>query len=435
MSARMLVILCLLLGLAASASAAAPAPILECRLKGIMTAYTADFLERVVASAPAAGAQAVLVTLDTPGGLLDASKEMVQTVLNSKVPVIVYVSPSGASASSAGTFLTIAAHVAAMAPGTNIGAAHPVTVIPTGDDDKGGMKTMMEKVTNDTVSYVKSIATLRGRDAVWVEKAVRESVSITANEAVEKKVVDLLAEDRAALLRALDGRTLSLSGGKQVRLATAGAPIQAVDMTAKEKLFSVVADPNIAYLLLLLGIVGIVFEVTHPGTALPGVVGVVSMGLAMIAFKVLPLSYTGLLMLLFGIAFLVVEAFATTHGVLGAGGVACLAIGSYLLFDAPASLRVSLDYITAVVGTVAFLFLFLLTRVVADLRRPVVSGREGMVGSLGFAKGDFAEEGLVAIEGEVWKAINGNLHAKVANGDRVRVLKLQDGRLVVERVE
>jgi membrane-bound serine protease (ClpP class) len=433
MSARWLAILLLLLVLAESAPAAGPAPILECRLKGVMTAYTADFLQRVVASAPSAGAQAVLVTLDTPGGLLDASKEMVQTVLNSSVPVIVYVSPSGASASSAGTFLTIAAHVAAMAPGTNIGAAHPVTVIPMGEEK--GMKTMMEKVTNDTVSYVKSIATLRGRDAAWVEKAVRESVSITANEALEKKIVDLLAEDKAVLLKALDGRVLSVTGGKQVKLATVGAPVQVVDMTAKEKLFSVVADPNIAYLLLLLGIVGIVFEVTHPGTTLPGVVGVVSMGLAMIAFKVLPLSYTGLLMLLFGIAFLVLEAMATTHGVLGVGGVACLAIGSYLLFDAPASMRVSLDYITAVVGTVAFLFLFLLTRIVADLRRPVVSGREGMVGGLGLASGDFAEEGLVAIEGEVWKAVNGKPRVKVAHGDRVRVLEIQNGRLVVERVE
>ncbi|MBI3890283.1 MAG: nodulation protein NfeD [Candidatus Wallbacteria bacterium] len=406
-------------------------PIYECRMTGILTAYSSDFLTRAIADAAKGNAQMLLVTLDTPGGLLEPSKLMVQSILNAPMPVVVYVSPAGASASSAGTFLTIAAHVAAMAPGTNIGAAHPVSVVPTGENDN--VKHMMEKVTNDTVSYVKSIASYRNRDAVPIEKTVRESVSYTAKEALDKKIVDLLAEDRSALLAAVDGRTVTLAGGRQVILKTKNAAVVALERTARERLFNVVADPDIAYLLLILGIIGIVFEITHPGTALPGVAGVVSMGCALIAFKALPLSYTGLLMVLFGIAFLVVEALSPTHGVLGTGGLACLAIGSYLLFDAPAGMR-SWEYIVSVVGTAAFVFLFLMSRVVADLRRPVVSGREGMIGQQGVAREDFQGEGTIAVEGEIWKALNESQH-KIVAGDRVRILSIEDGRLRVTRID
>ncbi len=411
---------------------APPAPIFECRLQGMLTAYSSDFLTRAIADARAGGAQALVVTLDTPGGLLEPTKKMVQSILNAPMPVVVYVSPAGSSASSAGTFVTIAAHVAAMAPGTNIGAAHPVTVLPTGENDH--VKTMMEKVTNDTVAYVKSIAGYRGRDMAALERTVRESVSFTAREALEKKIVDLVAENRTELLRALDGRSFELAGGGKTTLRTGGAAVVGLQMTARERLFNVVADPNIAYLLLILGLIGIVFEITHPGTGLPGVAGVLCMGCAVIAFKALPLSLTGLLMVLFGIAFLVVEALSSTHGVLGLGGLASLAIGSYLLFDAPASMRVGWEYIGSVVGTAAFVFLFLMSRVVADLRRPVVSGREGMIGQLAQAREDFMEEGSVAVEGEVWRALNKSPH-KIVQGDRVRILALEDGRLHVERVE
>ncbi len=406
-------------------------PVFECRLEGVLTVYSSDFLKRAVDEAAAGNGQILLVGLDTPGGLLMATKTMVQTILNAPLPVVVYVSPAGASATSAGTFITVAGHVAAMSPGTNIGAAHPVTIMPT-NGESDGAKTMMEKVTNDTVAYVKSIGRLRNRDLEFLENSVRESTSIPSREALERGVIDLIADNVPQLLQKLDGREVTLVDGKVVKLSTSGAAVMPIDMTARERFFSAVSDPNIAYLLLMLGIAGLFFEAQMPGVGLPGVTGALCLSGALVAFKALPLSYTGLLLLLLGLAFLILEAHTPTHGVLGIGGLVALAMGSYLLFDTPPSIRVNVEYIAAVVGTMGFLFLFLLSRVMTDLKKPIVSGREALMASVAVAREDFDQEGLVVAEGEVWKAVNLS-GQPVAKGDQLKIRNIVSGCLEVDR--
>lgn len=424
-------------GVRAEEDLAEPArgPVLRARIDGIIHAYTADFIERLVKQAEAQDARLVLIGMDTPGGLLNATKDIVKTILNSKVPVAVYVSPAGASASSAGTFITMVGHVAAMAPGTNIGAAHPVSVMGGGETTSPASEIMMEKVMNDTVAYIRGIAGERGRNVEWAVDAVRKSVSITAREAVEKKVVDVVASSDEDLLDQIDGRIISRLGLKPIALETRGASVVDVEMTFREKVLSQVANPNIAYMLMMLGILGIIFEVTHPGIGLPGVVGVLAMAGAFVGLKTLPLSYTGLLLILFGIAFLVLEAKMGGTGVLAMGGAACLGAGSYLLVDTEVpEMRVSWEYIVVIVSTITGIFVFLVAKVLHDMAKPIVTGKEGMVGAIAEAREEFVGEGQVFVEGEIWNALNRS-GSKVSKGDKLTVLKVQGGRVEVERIE
>jgi membrane-bound serine protease (ClpP class) len=333
------------------------------------------------------------------------------------VPVAAWVGPSGARAASAGTFILYASHVAAMAPATNLGAASPVAIggapdagkpDPSGKDAKKGAApqpgdTMMRKVTNDAAAYIRSLAQLRGRNADWAERAVREGVSLPAAEARKLKVIDLLADSVPALLKAVDGRTVEAAGEKR-KLATAGAEVKPIEPDWRTRVLSVITNPSVAYLMILVGIYALIFEFTNPGMILPGVVGAICILIAMYAFQLLPVNYAGLALLLFGIAFMVAEVWVTTHGVLAAGGLVAFAIGSVMLIDSDVP-QFEIPYtliggVTAASAAFVFLVIGMLLR---SRRRPVVSGREELIGAPGEALEDIAGEGWARVHGERWR--------------------------------
>ena len=297
-------------------------------LEGVISPVTLRLIGLAIDRAQAERAQALVVQLDTPGGLERSMRSIVQRMMNAEVPVIVFVGPTGARAASAGVFITMAAHVAAMAPATNIGAASPVAIGGNAD------KTMMKKIENDAAAFIRTVALERGRNADWAEKAVRQAVSITEREAVKLKVVDLVADSVPDLLEKLDGRTVKLAKGTTT-LATKGAPVRPIEIGFRDRFLNVITDPNVAYVLMMLGMLGLFFELSNPGVILPGVIGGISLILAFFAFQSLPINYAGLLLILFGIVLLVAEIKVVSHGVLAIGGVVSMALGSLMLFDAP----------------------------------------------------------------------------------------------------
>lgn len=378
-----------------------------------------DYLDGAIARAAQAGAPALLVILDTPGGLLESTKAIVKSFLAAPLPIIVYVAPGGASATSAGVFLTIAAHVAAMAPGTSIGAAHPVG--GQGEDIPGHLG---KKVENFTAAFGTSIAERRGRNVAWAEKAVRESVTATENDAVKLAVVDFVAADVAEVLSQTCGREVEIAGNK-VKLDLTGAidehgraRVVDVDMTLRQNVVAVVADPNIAYLLMMAAMLGMYMEFSHPGAVLPGVVGAICLLLALLAGQVLPINLTGLLLLILGMACLVGEAMVPSFGVLGLGGIASLALGSLFLYTNESALQVDRHLITTVVVIFGAFMFFVVTVLVRDRRRRVVGGAEGLVGELGVAVTAVHRDGYVRVHGERWSAVS---PAPIASGSRVRV--------------
>ncbi|MBI1993931.1 MAG: ATP-dependent Clp protease proteolytic subunit, partial [Deltaproteobacteria bacterium] len=313
-----------------------------------------DFIRESIARARSKGARALIIQLDTPGGLLTSTRSIVKDILGAPVPVIVYVAPSGAGAGSAGVFITLAAHIAAMAPGTNIGAAHPVA--GGGQEVKG---VMGEKIENFTASFSEAIAEKRGRNTEWAIQAVRRSVSITEKEALKKNVIDIVAKDVDDLLRQAEGKKVDLDGRDQV-LSFADARVERFEMGLKQKILNTLSDPNIAYLLLMAGILGLYMEFSHPGVIFPGVAGGICLLLALTSFQILPINYAGLLLMLLGIALLIGEAFLPSFGVLGIGGAISLGLGSLLLFDTESSdLVVDRSIIFTAVGTLSALMLLL----------------------------------------------------------------------------
>jgi len=397
-------------------------------IDGGINPATADYLHEGVEFARASNAEAVLVQMDTPGGLLDSTKSIVKEILGSPVPVIIYVAPSGAGAISAGVFVTMAGHVAAMAPGTNIGAAHPVS--GQGEDIGGDMR---EKVENFAASLSRTIAQQRGRNVEWAEKAVRESVSITESEAVELNVVDLVARDVGELLREIDGREVDIEGRSHV-LATAGAVIEQHEMSLRQKFLNIVANPNLAYLLMMAGILGLYVEFSHPGLLFPGVTGAICLLLALSALQVLPINYAGLALIGLGIILLVGEVFLPSFGVLGIGGIVSFIIGSVLLFDTPDS-TISVDpaIIAAAAISLGGFTLIVMFLVVRTQRRRSVVGMEGMVGQVGQVRRRLADRGLVKvfIHGEYWDAATDD---PVEVGDSVEVVRFEGSRMRVRRV-
>lgn len=384
------------------------------------------YLERGLSAADSGGAEVTIIELNTPGGLLTSLRQMTTAITGAARPVVVFVTPSGAQAASAGFFLLIAADVAAMSPGTNAGAAHPV-----GGEGEDLGKTISEKVTNDAAALIRSLASQRGRSSEWAEKAVRDSLSYTEKEALEKKLIDLVAKDRGDLLKALDGRTVKRFDGREEKL-TLGAPeVVVLGPNAGDKLLSAIAHPNIAYLLLLLGIVGIYFELAHPGAILPGVLGGVSILLALFALSVLPVNYVGVLLILLSIGFFVAEVKVTSYGLLGAAGLISFILGSLMLIDSPIpALRVSLSVVLPAAVFVAAVVIFLLTRVLRVHRTRPLTGAEGLVGELADvvdAVGPGA--GKVFVHGEYWDAIAA---VPLPVGARVRVAAVEGKRLRVE---
>ncbi|PYN27393.1 MAG: serine protease [Candidatus Rokuibacteriota bacterium] len=414
--AQGVLVLVALVLLAAAPASAAPAPVATVVIDGVISPVTLRLIESALTRAKAGGAQALVIQLDTPGGLERSMRAICQRLLNAEIPVVVWVGPTGARAASAGVFITMAAHVAAMAPATNIGAAHPVSV--GGSMDKESMR----KVENDAAAFIRTIAIERGRNAEWGEKAVRQSVSVTEREAVRLKVVDFIADSIPDLLTKLDGRTVKTSQGP-VTLATREAVAKPIEIGFRDRVLAVITDPNVAYVLMMLGTLGLIFELSTPGAVLPGVIGGISLILAFFAFQSLPINFAGLLLILFAIVLFIAEVKVTSHGVLAVGGIVSMALGSLMLYDAPeVGFRVSWRVIVPTVALTAAFFLFALTLGVRALRRRPLLGVSGLVGQTGVARGALEPEGQVSVHGEIWRAV---ADRPLADGTPVTVVDVQ----------
>jgi membrane-bound serine protease (ClpP class) len=421
-----------LAGLAVSTLLLAPAspvragsPVVVATYEGVINPVTAEYLHDALAFAEASGAQAVVVQLDTPGGLDTSMRMIIKDFTGSQIPVVVYVAPSGARAASAGVFLTLAAHVAAMSPGTNIGAAHPV-VMGGGEPDK----TMKEKMENDSAAYIKSIAEQRGRNVAWAEDAVRKSVSVTEKEALSLKIIDLVAEDLPTLLERLDGRKVTMGAGSVV-LHTKGADLREFPMGWRLEMLKALSDPNIAYMLMTIGMIGLLAELYNPGAILPGIVGAISLILAFYSFQSLPVNYAGVLLILFGVVLFVLEISVTSYGLLALGGIASMILGSLMLIKADAPfLQISWAVILPVVALAAGFTLLVVGMGVRAMRRPALTGREGMVGLVGVAKTAVAPHGKILVRGELWEAVS---EQPLQPGDQAEVTSLEGLTLHVRR--
>jgi membrane-bound serine protease (ClpP class) len=402
-------------------------------IDGSINPAVADYVHEAIARAHADRAPALVIQLDTPGGLLPSARAIVKDILGAPVPVIVYVAPSGAGAGSAGVFITLAGHVAAMAPGTNIGAAHPVG--GQGEDIKG---TLGKKIANFTASFSEAIARERGRNVEWAAKAVRESVSITAEEAAKTHVVDFVAKDLDEVVTRAEGREIEVAGekrrlqlGARVRGPGGALRVRTYDMRLAQRILDVIADPNIAYLLMMAGLLGLYIEFTHPGVAFPGVAGAICLLLALTALHVLPLNTSGLALLALGVALLVAEAFLPTFGLVGVGGLVAFVIGSLFLFDtAGTGVAVDRSLVFGVGGTVGIVILVIGTLVLRTQRRRPRLGSEGLLGERGVAQARLAPTGTILVHGEYWTADSDDV---VERGDPVEVVAVEGLRLRVRR--
>ena len=422
---RLVLALAVLLTLTTAPAWAVP-PVSLVEIDGVISPVALRIIGNALDRAQADGAQALIIQLDTPGGLERSMRSIVQKLLNADLPVVVYVAPTGARAASAGVFITMAAHIAAMAPATNIGAAHPVAV-GGGQIDKETSK----KIENDAAAFARTIATERGRNVDWAEKAVRASVSATEREAVKLKVVDLIAENLTDLLGKIDGRTVK-TRKETVTLHTKDAQIKKVDVAWRDRFLALITDPNIAYILLMLGMLGLFFELSNPGVILPGIIGGISLILAFFAFQSLPINYAGLLLILFGIVLLLAEIKVVSHGVLTIGGAISMILGSLMLFDAPeVGLRISWWVILPTVATTTGVFALAVGAGVRALYRKPTTGGVGMLGQTGVARSALAPGGDVFIQGELWRAVADG--EPVAEGERVIITGVEGLTLTVRK--
>ncbi|MGE5844768.1 MAG: NfeD family protein [Syntrophaceae bacterium] len=390
----------------------------------VITPPIGEYILKSIKQAAESGSEAIVIQLDTPGGLDLSMRDIIKECLNASVPVIVYVSPSGARAASAGVLITISAHVAAMAPGTNIGAAHPVAM-GMGKADE----TMMEKVENDAVAYGRGIAEQKGRNADWIEEAIRKSVSVTAEEALKLKVIDLMATDMGDLLAKIDGREVKLVSGSRV-LKTKGAELNRKEMGFREKVLITISNPNIAFILFLLGLAGLYFEFSSPGVVLPGIIGGISLILAFFAFQTLPVNYAGILLIIFAVILFIAEIKVISHGILTMGGVVSLVLGSIMLFESPdPALRVSWSVLVPTVVIVSLFFIAVISIAIRAQMRKVHTGGEGMIGAIGESLSDIHEQGKVLIRGEYWNAFS---KAPIGKGKRVQVVGVKELKIEVE---
>jgi membrane-bound serine protease (ClpP class) len=417
--------LCLLAG------AAAASEVWVVELDGAITPATAAYFTRALDDAHDADADALVVRLDTPGGLDQAMRDMIKAILASRVPVVVYVAPNGSRAASAGTYLLYASHVAAMAPATNVGSSTPVSIgapapspaEPDGGEDAEprGSSAMERKVVNDAVAYIRGLAALRGRNADWAEATVREAANLPAAEALERNVIDLVAADLDELLQALDGRTIAVEGGT-VTLALAGATVTTVEPGWRDELLAVLTNPNVAYLLLMLGLYGLILEFYSPGIG-AGIAGVICLLLGAYALQMLPVNYAGLALLVVGIGLMVAEVVTPTVGVLGIGGLISFVAGSVILFDSDLpGYRVSIPIVAATAVASALVFSIGIGSAMRARRLRVSTGREAMIGASAVALEDFAERGNVRAFSENWQARSA---LPVRKGDRLRVTGIE----------
>ena len=369
------------------------------KLQEPITPLTSAKVKEALSRAGDLSAEALIIELDTPGGLVTTTRKIVKMILNAEVPVVVYVYPPGAQAASAGTFITLAAHIAAMAPGTNIGAAHPVTMGQKMDEE------MSKKVENDLAAFARSLASLRGRNADWAERAVRESVSATAEEALKLKVVDLLARDLSELLKKIDGKKVKLAR-REVVLHTRGAQVIPMKEDLRSRILRLITNPNIAYILLMIGLAGLYFELSHPGAILPGVVGAICLVLAFYAMHLIPVNYAGLLLILLSGVLFFLEIKITSYGLLALAGFISLVLGSLMLFGKnPAGLRLAYQVLVPVLASVALFLSGVTYLAVKAVRRRPTTGPEGLVGEKGRAITPVGPRGgQVFVHGEIWQA-------------------------------
>jgi membrane-bound serine protease (ClpP class) len=387
-------------------------------IDGVINPVAREFIIQSIDQAEQAGAELLVIELDTPGGLMDSMHDIVKRILASEVPVAIYIAPSGSRAGSAGVFITMAAHIAAMAPGTNIGSAHPVNLGSSGDSSQ----VMMEKIINDAVASIKTVAAKRGRNVEWAEKAVRESVNITETEALQQKVIDYVVPSVDSLLAVVDGKEIDVLSGKKV-LHTRGARLEKFGMSWRQEVLDILSDPNIAYILMLIGIYGIFFELYNPGSVLPGVIGGICLILALYSFQTLPVNYAGVLLILFSVVLFLLEIKIASYGILTIGGIISLVIGSLMLIqtDIP-FLQISWKVIAGAAVTTTLFFVFAIGLAYKAFRRQPTTGKEGLVSEEGIAITDLDPEGSVEVHGEIW----------TARSD-VRIEKGQ--RLIVEQVD
>lgn len=396
-------------------------------IDGSINPVVAEYIRGGIQKAQQERAAALIILLNTPGGLLQSTRVIVSDILGSPVPVIVYVFPGGAHAGSAGVFIVTAAHVAAMAPGTNIGAAHPVGIGQQPDS------IMNEKGVNDAAAFIRSISAKRNRNLQWPEEAVRRSVAITEKEALEKNVIDLIAADEQELLSQLDGRRVELAGGT-VTLHTRGARVVPYEMSFAEKVLNILSDPNVSYIIMLLGLYGMLFELYNPGAILPGVVGGICLILAFYSMHVLPVNYAGLALIVFAIILFLLEIKIASHGILAVGAVISLLLGSMMLIRSNSSLEFAGLSLTVIISSTivsALFFLFVIGMGLRAQRRKVVSGAEAMVGAIGEAIDELDPAGTVRLQGEIWNAES--VAGKIDKGERVLVREMRNLKLYVEK--
>jgi len=399
-------------------------------LEGVITAPSAKYVAERLEDAKQAGAEGLIILMDTPGGLDTAMRDITKSILNAPLPVIVYVYPSGARAASAGVIIAQAAHIAAMAPGTNIGAAHPVAIGIGGTAELD--KNMSKKVENDAAAYARSIAKIRGRSEEWVEKAVRKSESITADEALKLKVIDIVAPDLDKLLAAIDQKEVTVAG-KTRKLSTVNAVTDNKKMSTRQGILSAISDPNIAYLLLLIGLAGLYFEFSTPGAILPGVIGGISLLLAFFGLSTLPVNYTGILLIVFSIILFIAEIKIMSHGMLTVGGVISLALGSFLLFETPEpALRLSFQVLIPAVLVASGFFIVVIWLAVKAQMRKHYSGTESMIEGQGEASTDIDGEGKVFFQGEYW---TGQSDQFIPRGAKVKIKEVSGLKLTVEEIK
>ncbi len=396
-------------------------------INGIINPVSAEFIGKSIIKANQKKVEALIIELDTPGGLDTSMRSIVKDIIGSDVPVIVYVSPSGSRAASAGVFITLAAHIAAMSPGTNIGAAHPVGVGEKMD------KTMSEKATNDAAAYIKSLAESRGRNAKWAEDAVRKSISATETEALKENIIDLVSKDINSLLSDIDGRKVKTALGEKI-LSTKNVVVVREEVGIRHKILNLISDPNIAYILMLLGFYGLFFELTNPGALFPGVIGGICVILAFYAFQTLPVNYAGLLLIILAIILFVLEVKIISHGVLTIGGIIAMVIGSLMLFESPSPFM-KLSFYIIVPAALATALFFTLTFSLAfkAYKRKPVTGYEGLIGLKGVADTDITRDtGMVFLHGERWSAYSDE---PVSKGEKIVVEAVSDLKVKVRKSE
>ena len=382
-------------------------------VNGVINPVAAEYIGKSIRKANEKKVEALIIELDTPGGLDTSMRSIVKDIIGSEVPVIVFVSPGGSRAASAGVFITLAAHIAVMAPGTNIGAAHPVSIGEKMD------KTIAEKATNDAAAYIRSLAERKGRNSKWAEDAVRKSISATENEALKEHIIDFVTKDINSLLSDIDGRKVQTVPGEKV-LHTGNAVVIREEMGFRQKILSLISDPNIAYVLMLLGFYGLFFELTSPGSIFPGVIGGISLILAFYSFQTLPVNYAGLLLIILAIILFILEIKIISHGVLTIGGIIAMIIGSLMLFESPAPfMKLSLYLVLPAAIITALFFTVTFSLAFKAYKRMPVTGSEGLIGMKGAADTDITKDGgMVSLHGERWSAYSDE---PIAKGESITV--------------